>query len=226
MISLKIENDIANIEINDNRANVITKQVANDFIAALSEASSSAKATIVGGSGDKFCAGFDLNVMKSSGEAQAEMITAGFHLLYHLYAHPQPLLAACNGHAIGLGAFILLCCDNRIGANYDYKLGLPETAGNMPFTPLLVTVLREELNRRFYTPAALQSQMCSPQSAIEAGFLDVLVEREELTKTTQFGAKQAMQLPIKQYAENKLMLRKSPLAKMKSELEQLGVQLS
>ena len=223
MITLNIENDIANILIDDGRANVITKQVANDFIDALTEAGTAAKATIIRGGGDKFSAGFDLETVKSSGQAQVEMVTAGFNLLYQLYSHPLPLIAACNGHAIGMGAFILLCSDNRIGATGDYKVGLPETAGGMPFTPLLVRVLLEELNRKFYTSAALQSQMCTPEQAVEAHFLDILVDMDKLDATAQMGASQLSQLPIKQYGENKLMLRRSALAEMKDELEQLGV---
>jgi len=223
VVSLNIENDIANIELNDGKANVISKQVANEFIDALTEAKDNAKATIVRGAGDKFSAGFDLSVVKSSGQAQVEMVTAGFNLLYHLYSHPLPLLAACNGHAIGMGAFILLCCDNRIGAKQDYKIGLPETAGGMPFTPLLVTILRAQLNRQFFTSAALQSQMCSPDKAVHAGFLDMVVEADKLDATAQMGATQLMQLPTRQYGDNKVMLRAKPLAEMKSELEKLGV---
>lgn len=223
MISLNIENDIANIEINDGKANVISKQVANEFIEALTEAKANAKATIIKGGGDKFSAGFDLSVVKSSGQAQVEMVTAGFNLLYHLYSHPLPLLAACNGHAIGMGAFILLCCDNRIGVQQDYKIGLPETAGGMPFTPLLVTILRAELNRQFYTSAALQSQMCSPEKAAQAGFLDMIVDEGTLDASVQMGAKQLMQLPRSQYGDNKVMLRAKPLTEMKAELKKLGV---
>ena len=223
MISLEINNDIANITINDGRANVISKQVANDFIEALVEAKESAKVTIVTGSGDKFSAGFDLQVVKSSGQAQIEMVTAGFNLLYHLYAHTTPLIAACNGHAIGMGAFILLCCDTRIGSKQDYKIGLPETASGMPFTPLLVTILRAQLNQQFYTRAALQSQMCTPENAIEAGYIDMLVDATELNATALAAANQLMQLPKQQYGENKLLLRGEALTQMKLELNKLGV---
>ncbi len=223
MISLNIKDDIAHIEINDGKANVITKDVGLAFIEALNEAKENAKATIVSGGGDKFSAGFDLSVVKDTGQAQFEMVSTGFNLLYHLYSHPQPLLAACNGHAIGMGAFILLCCDNRVGMQGDYKIGLPETAGGMPFTPLLITVLRERLNPMFHTSAALQSQMVDPKTAIKAGFLDMLVEPDQLMGAVQMGATQLMQLPHGQYGENKHMIRAKPLAEMKAQLEKLGI---
>lgn len=223
MISLTIKDDIAHIEINDGKANVISKEVGLAFIEALNEAKENAKATIISGGGNKFSAGFDLSVVKGTGQAQFEMVSAGFNLIYHLYSHPQPLLAACNGHAIGMGAFILLCCDNRVGVQGEYKIGLPETVGGMPFTPLLITLIRERLNPVFHTSAALQSQMLDPKMAIKAGFLDALVEPGQLMDTVQTGATQLMQLPHAQYAENKQMIRAQPLAEMKAELEKMGI---
>lgn len=225
MISLNIENHVANILIDDGRANVISKHVADDFIEALDEAEQSAKATIVTGGGDKFCAGFDLQTVKSAGKVQVEMVTSGFTLLYRLYSHSLPLIAACNGHAIGMGAFILLCSDTKIGAKHEYKIGLPETAGGMPFTPLLVSILQRELHRPSYNSTALQSQMCSPENAVKANFLDLLVDAEELAATAQMAAQQLMQLPLEQYGENKLMLRHATLTKIKAELQELGVSL-
>lgn len=223
MISTTVENDIAYIKIDDGKANVISKSVAEDFIRALDEAKQEAKAVVLQGGGDKFCAGFNLATMQQGGQAQNAMITTGFTLLYHLFSHPQPVLAACNGHAIGLGAFFLLCSDSRVGVKKEYKVGLPETAGGMPFTPFLVTIVRETLNRQFINSAALQSQMCTPESAIKAGFLDMLVEPEQLDAAATMGAQQLMQLPLGQYGNNKLELRDQPLALMRQELEKMGV---
>ncbi len=225
MVSLNIKDDIAYIEMNDGKANVISQQTANDFISLLDQAEREAKATVIQGGGDKFCAGFDLSVIKLGGEAQMQMITAGFHFLYRLFAHPQPVISACNGHAIGLGAFILMCSDSRIGVKNDYKVGLPETAVGIPFTPFLVAIVRDTLNRQFINSTALQSQMCTPESAINAGFLDALVESEQLAATAQAGAKQLLQLPLDQYGKNKLELRQEPLEKMRHALKAMGVEV-
>jgi len=223
MISLDVKNDIAFIEINDGKANVIDRQKADAFLDALHFATTEAKATVISGVGEKFCAGFDLATIEEGGEPKTEMVLMGFDLLYRLYTHPQPLLAACNGHAIGLGAFILLCCDNRIGIDGDYKIGLPETAGRMPFPPFLVKLLREEMQRSFMTPVALQSQMIDPKTAIKAGFLDMLVAPDQLAAAAEKGASMLMTLPKTQYATNKLALRDSLIGEMRAQINELIV---
>jgi len=224
VISHKIIDDIAYIEINDGKANVFNKDSANALIETLTTiaASEHIKATVLCPAGDKFCAGYDLSVMKKSGDERDAMIAAGFNMLYHMYSHPLPLIAMCNGHAIGLGAFILLCCDTRIGIEGDYKIGLPETAGGMAFPTLLVTVLRERLTPSFLTSAALQSQMLDPKTAIKASFLDLLVPAAQLRATAEKGAMMLNQLPKGQYGANKLSLRRQALTEMESELSKLG----
>lgn len=222
MINLSITGDIARIEINDGKANVISKQVGLAFIAALEEAQANAKATIVTGGGNKFSAGYELSVIEQDGPLKMELVGVGFHLLYRLFSHGNPLVAACNGHAIGLGAFMLLCCDNRFGADIDFKVGLPETRVGMPFPPMLVNLIRARLNPQMHTAVALQSQVLSPAMAKPAGFLDDLVAPDQLMTKAEQCATALMSLPGEQYAENKRALRANWLSAMKAELISLG----
>jgi len=224
MINFHIENDIATIELNDGKANVMSLAMTTEIIEALDEAIENAKVTILKGAGKRFSAGFDLTVFKEgSKQEQNEMSISGFNMLYRLYSHPQPLIAVCNGHAIGLGAFLLLCSDTRIGVSGDYKIGLPETAIGMPFTPVLMSLLRQQVTPTSITAAALQSHRQNPEQAIESNFLDKVVDAKDIEATIQTLAAQLMQLPTKQYAENKLIIRAEALAEMKADLESLGV---
>ena len=220
MSLLTIENDIAILNLDDGKANVVSLAASTAWRAALKDCQDQAKALIITGNAKMFSAGYDLSVMNSGDEeAATTMVRNGFELVYDLYSHPLPTIAACHGHALGLGAFILLACDTRIGAEGDYKIGLPETAGDMPFTPFLVHFLNAELERRFHKSAALQSQMCSPKTAIEAGFLDHLVAHEQVDSMAQQAAQQLMQLPAGHYNINKQLLRETALRKMRAALD-------
>lgn len=221
MINFNIKDDIAIIELNDGKANVFAQATSEAILEALNKAESEAKATIIQATGDKFSAGFDLSVMGGSEQEKNAMVLTGFQTLLKIYAHPQPVVAACNGHAMGMGAFTLLVADTRIGAEGDYKVGLPETAGGMPFTKFLVTIIQAELSSTFMKTAALQSQMCTPKTAIHAGFLDMLVPAEALHKTAFKGAQQLTQLPTKQYGDNKRELRQDTLKIMNDALDSM-----
>ena len=221
MINVDIRNDVAHIELNDGKANVFSPEMIAGFNSALDQAEAEAKAVVISGAGDKFSAGFDLSVMQQGGKAQWQMILGGFALLLRLYRHPQPVISAVGGHALGMGAFTLLVSDTRIGIEGDYKLGLPETAGGMQFTDFLVSILKAELNPMFMKPAALQSQFCNPVSATKAGFLDLVVPADHLNATVEKACEGLKQLPVKQYAHNKLELRADTIATMEKRLKAL-----
>ena len=59
------------------------------------------------------------------------MTLSGFRLLSRILTFPRPVLAACTGHGIALGTFLLCCCDYRIGAKGDYIIGANEMRTNM-----------------------------------------------------------------------------------------------
>jgi enoyl-CoA hydratase/carnithine racemase len=90
------------------------------------------RAVVVTGSGDAFCAGADL----SSGEATfARRDSPGFSaspLALPAWEVRKPVIAAMNGHAIGLGLTLALQCDLRIAAR-DARYGIVQVRrGVMP----------------------------------------------------------------------------------------------
>jgi len=219
MINFSIEDDIAILEIDDGKANVFDYETSQAALEGLKRAEAEAKAVLIRGTGNKFSAGFDLKTVNGPEKAKVKMVNNGMKLLYEIYNHPQPVIAACNGHALGLGAFVLLVSDTRLGAEGDYKIGLPETAGGMPFNAFLVTILQAELERTFVKKGALQSQFCSPLTAIESGYLDHLVPAETLNKAARNAALQLTQLPIEAYGYNKRIIRENTLAAMRKQLD-------
>ena len=221
MINVEIRDEVAYIEMNDGKANVFSPAMIQSFNDALDRAEAEAKAVVISGSGGKFSAGFDLSLMQQGEQERWQMILGGFELLLRMYKHPQPLISMAAGHALGMGAFTLLVSDTRIGMEGDYKVGLPETAGNMQFTDFLVAILRAELNPMFMKSAALQSQLCNPKSAQLAGFVDLVVPEAALEPTVQKAMEGLKQLPLKQYAHNKLELRADDIKVMEERLAAL-----
>ena len=86
---------------------------------------------LLAGRPGRFSAGFDLSTMKAGPDAARSMVSAGAELLLRLYESPLPIVMACSGHALAMGAVLLLGSDFRIGAAGDFKIGLNEVSIRM-----------------------------------------------------------------------------------------------
>ncbi|MFT7287955.1 MAG: enoyl-CoA hydratase [Halieaceae bacterium] len=211
-----LNDNIGTLTFDDGKANVVGHAFLDDINAGLSRAESDgAAALILRGRPGMFSGGFDLREFEKGREAGEAMVQRGFELLTRLYSFPLPLLAACTGHGVAMGAFIIMACDTRIGARGSFKLTLPETAIGMSLPPILIELTAARIAKHHLTRVALQSEVYTPDQAVVAGFLDEVVEAELLDERVMEAAKKLTALPKAQYAANKLSLRGHTLAAMK-----------
>lgn len=217
-MNYELSNDIATFSLDDGKVNVVNQALVDGMLESLDRAAGEAKAIILTGRSGMFSAGFDLKTLEKGGEEANTLLAGGMEILTRIYAHPQPVVAACAGHAIGLGAFLLLASDLRIGSTDDYQVTLPETAIGMPFTPVLMTLIRDRIGSNFQNAAVLQSKPHNATEAIAAGFLDKAVDAAELEAEAAALASALGQLPTNSYAANKADLRSASLAVMRESL--------
>ncbi len=220
-----LHNNIAVVSLDDGKANVVGHNFLDSVNSALDRAGQdSAGAVILRGREGMFSAGFDLGEFKKGPAAGMAMVTKGMQLLIRLYGFPLPLVAACTGHAIAMGAFILMACDTRIGTRGSYKVTLPETAIGMELPAILLELTASRIAPQYMTRVAIQSEVFDPDQAVVVGFLDEVVEAQALDARALAVAEKLAQLPQKQYAANKLFLRKKVLDTMSEGLDKLMVQ--
>jgi enoyl-CoA hydratase len=214
--------NIALITIDDGKANAVGHALLDFTNESLDRATADgAGAVILQGREGLFSAGFDLKEFEKGMEAGLSMVSRGFELLIRLYGLPQPLIAACTGHGVAMGAFILLACDTRIGARGDFRITLPETRINMELPYLLQALCADRLSPNYMTQAVVQSQVFSPEEAVKAGFLDRVVAPEELQDAAMTTASELAQLPQKYYGANKRFMREQTLSRMQLELDKM-----
>ncbi len=124
------------------RRNAMTPGMQLELISAFEAAAKSdARALVLRGAGDAFCAGLDLSVLQSlqlqspaEHRADAERIAKLFRTLYEL---PLPTIAAVNGPAIAGGTGLAMICDFTF-ATPQSKFGFTEV--RIGFIPALVSV--------------------------------------------------------------------------------------
>ena len=217
-VDLKFEQDIAILTFDDGKANAVSHDFIDGMMSGLDSAENEARAVIILGKPGMFSAGFDLKeIQKGPSEANA-LVERGAHMLFRLFGFPQPVIAGCSGHAVAAGAFTLLACDTRIGVSGDFKLGLNETAIGMTLPVFGHQLAQNRLSKRHMTAAVIQSQMYSPDEAVDAGFLDTVVSPDELKTACITAAEQLMTLPTKTYGQMKRDTRRESLAAIEASL--------
>lgn len=176
-VTCQIRDDIAVVTMDDGKANAISKQTLADFHDALDQAEG-ASALVIAGRPGKFCAGFDLSVVQEGPEAAVDMMNQGGVLSLRLHEWPAPRVLAVTGHALAMGAVLLACADLRIGAEGNFKYGLNEVAIGLALPRFAIELHRVRMARRELHQAMVLSKIYGPQGALEAGFIDELVEAE------------------------------------------------
>ncbi len=215
--TLTYHGDVALIRMDDGKANVINKAMIASLNAALDEAEAKAKAIVLSGREGRFSGGFDLQALTGSGqEAAISLLDGGARLLVRLYANPLPVIAACTGHAIAMGVFILHACDTRVGASGAYKIGANETINGMVLPLFALELSKDRLNPRHMTKAVVQAFIYDPVEAVEAGYLDILTDLDKVEAQALAVAGMLAQLPGHAYHGNKMAVRGATIDRIKA----------
>ena len=219
IVSYRVEENIATLAIDDGKANAVSFQFIEEVNAALDQAEQDKAVTILTGRPGKFSAGFDLSALSKGGEAATQLVRTGAQLCARLLGFPTPVIIACNGHSLALGALLLLATDYRIGTEGNYKIGTNEVAIGMPLPYFGVELARLRLSPIHFSRAVANAEIYTPQGAVEAGFLDVVVSEEKLMETATQSAQGLAKLDMAAHYATKLRVREKALSTIHEAIE-------
>lgn len=206
--SLKIDNDVALITMDDGKANAISPAMLHAVNAALDEAEDKAKVIVLAGRPERFSAGFDLKFFAAAEPDQVRgLVVGGGKLAFRLFTSEKPVVMACTGHAIAMGAFLLLSGDTRIAARGAYRIGANETVNGMTLSAFGVELPRARLNPMHLTEALAQARMYTPDEAVPVGWVDRVVEPGEVMAAAMAEAERLLPIANHAYGRNKRMAR-------------------
>ncbi len=211
---------VALIRFDDGKANAFSHAVLDALEAALDRAAAEAKAVVIVGRPGRFSAGLDLATMRQGGDAVGKLVGAGARLAIRLYEYELPVVLACSGHALAMGAILLLAGDVRIGSEGDFKIGMNEVAIGLPLPRFAIDFGRERLSKRHFTRATTLAEVYSPSEAVDAGYLDRVTSGEALVTEALAEAERLSALDSTAHRVTKQRARADLLAKMRAELDE------
>lgn len=198
-ILLDRDGPIATITLNrPNKLNAYTTTMGDEITSAFRSLRDDERVRVVilTGAGRAFCAGVDLDHLRS--HEQEKKTSTGPRLgeedflrklPLELLDYPKPIIAAINGHAVGVGITMVLPCDVRIAAE-DAKLGFVFTRlgilpglGSTHLLPKLVGMARAQ-------ELVLTAKKILATEAAEIGLVNKVVPRNQVLSEARSMAEQ------------------------------------
>jgi enoyl-CoA hydratase len=220
LVAYSLEDGIATLTLNNGKVNAFSHELITEFNRRLDQAQADGAIVIVTGQPGILSGGYDLKVMMAGPQAAIDLVSAGSALARRMLAHPQPIIVACPGHAVAKGAFVLLSADYRIGVEGPFTIGLNEVKIGMTMHHVGITIAQDRLTKPAFQRAVINAEMFTPQGAVAAGFLDLVVAPEQLLTAAREVAQQMKKLNMTAYKNTKLKVRKTLLETLDAAIAQ------
>ena len=183
-VRLEKQDSVGRIELDRPPANSYDRSFLDELDSAIEDArrDASVKAIVVRSANERFfSAGADISVFaKGNLDAQSAFVVCANDAMGKFESTPKVVVAAINGHCLGGGLEIALCCDFRIAAEGSYRIGLPEvTLGLLPGTGGTQRLPRL-IGRQKALDLMLTGRTLTPPEALAAGIVDDVVPAGEL----------------------------------------------
>lgn len=220
LIRSELRDGVAIAQLDDGKANAFS----HDMISALDlhlerfGAEAGTKALLLVGRPGVLSGGFDLKVMGSGPNQVHGLVAAGAELFCRFLESELPIVIAATGHSVAAGAIALLAADARIGAAGKFRIGLSEVAIGMTLPHFAAALACDRLSKRHYLRATTQSELYSPEGAVDAGFLDRVVPAEEVFEYALGEAKRLAELPQPAFGNTKRRAHEALIANVRGSL--------
>jgi methylglutaconyl-CoA hydratase len=196
-LELASDSGIATITFNrPEKRNALSFQLLDEMRGALDEVErSDALVLVVTGAGKAFCAGMDLDELKSlTGKSHTENLADSRRMaefFRRLYEFPKPTIAAVNGAAIAGGAGLATMCDFTMAVP-EAKFGYTEV--RIGFVPAIVSsILVWQVGHKIARDLLLTGRLFEAAEAYRFGLVNEVVAPQRLMARARELAAQIME---------------------------------
>lgn len=219
LVSYAFADGVATLTMDDGKANAMSPAMQAALNAAFDRAEADKAIVVLTGRPGVFSGGFDLSVFKAGDPRETfKMLTGGAQLAQRVLSYPHPVIAACSGHAMAMGLFLLQCADVRIGLREGATFQANEVLIGMTLPYFALEACRE----RVATPHLHLVGTASPytgEAAVSAGLLDEAVAPDALAAAVQAHVQRLKKAHPASFTATKQRLRANVLAAMPPAVE-------
>src|SRR5215213_1694235 len=229
LVTYEVAEDVATVTLNDpEKRNRLSAQMLGELVEAVKRVreDEQARAMVLTGAGDVFCAGADLGGFGSDAPAiekhfGTDLFLEFFRLMPRL---GKPSLCAANGHVVAGGMGLALSCDLVI-AKEGADFWTPEiNIGAFPY--MIMSIIYRNVPRKKVNEMILLGERLTGEQAVEYGLANKVVPADEFDgAVADWAAKLASKSPLLMRLGHDAMYRQQDMA-IDDALEYLRSQLS
>ena len=222
LVTYRRNESIAVITMDDGKVNALGPAMQQALNEALDNADhDDVGAVVIAGNHRVFSGGFDLKIL-TAGDVQPaiDMFRGGFELAYRLLSYPKPVVMACTGPAIAMGAFLLCGGDHRIAAP-GYNIQANEVAIGIVLPYAASAIMKLRLTPSAYQQAVGLSKTFFGETALAAGFIDEVDQPEMVLHRADEAALEFTKLDLSAHAASKLRARADALTELRAGIDGL-----
>ncbi|BBX18619.1 enoyl-CoA hydratase [Mycolicibacterium duvalii] len=227
-VAYEVADSVATVTLDDGKVNVLGPAMQAAVHEALDRAEADkAKAVVLAGNSRVFSGGFDLSIFQSGDpDAALGMLAGGFELAVRTLTFPVPVVIAATGPAIAMGSFLLMAADHRVGGPKTRCQAI-EVAIGMVIPNAALELMRMRLTPAAFDRAANLAVTFVGDEAIHAGWLDEIVEADQVLARAQHVAQEAATgLQAGAHLATKLKARHGALTAIRAGIDGLAAEFA
>ncbi len=219
LLTYNLQGGVVTIVMDDGKTNAMSIAMLDELHRAFDQATKDNAIVILTGREGIFSSGFDLNVFGQGAQKVLRMLTLGAELAEKVLSFPMPVITACNGHALPMGAFLMLSADRRICTEGDYKIGMNEVSIGLTVPYFAIEIARQRLTPAEFNRSVNTAYMYTPDEAVRAGYSDQMVSVDKLMEAAIELSDELLKLDMNAHRATKLRVREDALKRLRSAIE-------
>lgn len=223
-LSTEIKKNYMILTLDRGTANPINQEMVNELRATLAEVEKddAIKGLILTGKSPFFSAGLD--VIELYGYDKEEIKTFWYNfagLTSDLVKFSKPLIASITGHSPAGGCVLAVCCDYRVMAAGNFRIGLNEIPVGITIPSNIYELYSFWIGKRLAYQYLLEGKLILSEKALEVGLIDEMVAPEKVLERAEKKMKNYLSFPSNAWKESKANFKRELIAKLSGDVERV-----